>query len=140
MEPWKVKKWNSEKREYEFIQSVDKYAKNLNNFEAQGVKLIVVDEVSMVTEEQSEQLVRLTKNKSEGRGKYIHYAIIHNGKNKYSEGYNHNRSTYRGDLHCSFHAEMDAVSKLMSKLFGGGRKPCLLWDSTENKKVDNYNC
>lgn len=67
-----------------------------------------------------------TKNNSEGRGKYIHYAIIHNGKNKYSEGYNHNRSTYRGDLHCSFHAEMDAVSKLMSKLFGGGRKPCLL--------------
>ena len=33
-----------------------------------------------------------------------------------AEGYNHNRSTYRGDLHCSFHAEMDAVSKLMSKV------------------------
>ena len=60
------KKWNSEKREYEFIQSVDKYAKNLKNFEAQGVELIVVDEVSMVTEQQAIQLVQLTKSKNEG--------------------------------------------------------------------------
>ena len=60
------KKWNSERGEYEFIQSVDKYAKTLKNFEAQGVELIVVDEVSMVTEQQAVQLVQLTKSKNEG--------------------------------------------------------------------------
>ena len=80
------------------------------------------------------------KDKYYGRGKYIHGAIIHNGKDKYVEGYNHNRSTYRGDLHCSFHAEMDAVSKLMSKLVWWWKKTLPIMRFKGKLKVDNYNC
>ena len=77
-----------------------------------------------------------TKDKFYGRGKYIHYAIIHDGRDKYRvEGYNHNRSTYRGDLHCSFHAEMDAVSKLMSKRLVGEENPAYYEIQRKTKKL-----
>ena len=49
--------------------------------------------------------------------KYSHACGIFDGHKKIVDGYNHERSTYRGELMCSFHAEMDACSKLMSVLF-----------------------
>ena len=58
--------------------------------------------------------------------KYQHGCGIFQGKKKIAEGFNHDRSTYRGQLCCSFHAERAAVSNMMSVLFGGKEPPCLL--------------
>lgn len=58
--------------------------------------------------------------------KYSHACGIFDGHKKLVCGHNHERSTYRGNLMCSFHAEMDACSKLISLLFGGKEPHCLL--------------
>ena len=58
--------------------------------------------------------------------KYRHSCGIFKGGKKIVEGHNHDRSTYRGKFMCSFHAEMDAYSNLMSVLFGGKEPRCLL--------------
>lgn len=64
--------------------------------------------------------------------KYKHACLISKGHKKIVVGHNHNRSTYRGNLCCSFHAEQDAINKLMSVLFGGKEPSCLLHCSPKN--------
>lgn len=58
--------------------------------------------------------------------KYKHACMISKGTKKIVVGHNHNRSTRRGELSCSFHAEQDAINKLMSVLYGGKEPQCLL--------------
>lgn len=57
--------------------------------------------------------------------KYKHACLISKGKKKIVVGHNHNRSTQNGDFYCSFHAEQDAINRLMSALFGGKEPQCL---------------
>lgn len=58
--------------------------------------------------------------------KYQHGCCIYKGKKKIASGFNHDRSTHRGEHCCSFHAEKAAVTHLMSVLFGSKETPCLL--------------
>ena len=64
--------------------------------------------------------------------KYKHACLISKGSKKIVVGHNHNRSTCRGNLCCSFHAEQDAINKLMSVLFGGKEPSCLLQGSEKD--------
>ena len=73
------------------------------------------------------RLLDLTAPEAENSDlKYKHACMISKGNKKIVVGHNHNRSTRRGQLCCSFHAEQDAINKLMSVLYGGREPQCLL--------------
>ena len=79
------------------------------------------------------RLLNLTAQEAENSElKYKHACLISKGNKKIVVGHNHNRSTHRGNLCCSFHAEQDAINKLMSVLFGGKEPSCLLQGSPKN--------
>ena len=66
---------------------------------------------------------------------FTHGAIICKGGKKVCEGYNHKRSFSAGKLHCSFHAEIDAINRWKSIFLRGKNKYCFLRNTEKGKEI-----